>query len=125
MEKMWPYETDVRIPFYVAGPGIAAGQTPDVMGVNIDIAPTLLDLAGIKKPNQMDGRSLLPLVMGDALSKAAAAARWRTRTVIAFAEGEYQYWGGPDFPAFPAAAFGQNSSCSHDQPHPGPVPWEG
>jgi arylsulfatase A-like enzyme len=53
MEKMWPYETDVRIPFYIAGPGIAAGQTPSVMGVNIDIAPTLLDLAGIKKPNQM------------------------------------------------------------------------
>ena len=73
----------------------------------------------------MDGHSLLPLIMGDASSKASAAAGWRTRTVIAFAEGAFQYWGGPDFPAFPAAAFGQNSSCSHDQPAPGPVPWEG
>ena len=100
-------------------------QQPSVMGVNIDIAPTLLDLVGIRKPHQMDGHSLLPLIMGDASSKASAAAGWRTRTVIAFAEGEFQYWGGPDFPAFPAAAFGQNSSCSHDQPAPGPVPWEG
>lgn len=125
MEKMWPYETDVRIPFYIAGPGIAPGQTPDVMGVNIDIAPTLLALAGIDKPNQMDGQSLLPLIMGDAQSKAKAAAGWRTRTIIAFAEGKYAYWGIPDFPAFPASAFGQNNSCSHDQPIPGPVPWEG
>ena len=87
------------------------------MGVNIDIAPTLLDLAGIKKPNQMDGKSLLPLIMGDTASKASAAAGWRTRAVIAFAEGAFQYWGGPDFPAFPAAAFGQNSSCSHEKTH--------
>ena len=66
------HETDVRIPFYISGPGIAAGQTPDVMAVNIDIAPTLLDLAGILKPNQMDGHSLLPLIMGDGASKARA-----------------------------------------------------
>ena len=60
--------------------------------------------------------------MGDAASKASAVAGWRTRTVIAFAEGVFQYWGGPDFPAFPAAAFGQNSSCSHDQVPP-PLHW--
>ena len=51
--------------------------------------------------------------------------------MIAFAEGYFQYWGlqdgqsGPDFPAFPAAAFGQNNTCMHDQPAPGKVPWEG
>ena len=100
MEKMWPYETDVRIPFYISGPGIAAGQTPDVMAVNIDIAPTLLALAGVDKPSQMDGRSLLPLITGDAGSRAKAAASWRTRTIIAFAEGQFQYWDGPHFPSF-------------------------
>ena len=91
MEKMWPYETDIHIPFYITGPGILPGQVIDVMGVNVDIAPTLLDLAGVSKPNQMDGHSLLPLIMGnDTSSKAAAAASWRTRAVIAFAEGNFQ-----------------------------------
>lgn len=30
--------------------------------MNVDIAPTILDVAGIKAPPQMDGRSLLPLI---------------------------------------------------------------
>ena len=50
MEKMWPYETDVRIPFFVRGPGIAAGQKLGLLGLNLDIAPTLLALAGIEVP---------------------------------------------------------------------------
>eukprot|EP01043_Picozoa_sp_COSAG02_P020749 COSAG02_NODE_1030_length_15077_cov_36.210119_13_plen_580_part_00 len=116
MEKMWPYETDVRIPFYISGPGIASGQTPDVMAVNIDIAPTLLDLAGIRKPNQMDGRSLLPLITGSPASKAKAAASWRTHTIIAFAEGQFQYWDGPHFPA-PGRTVPNGSQCCTEDVH--------
>jgi hypothetical protein len=113
MEKMWPYETDVRIPFYISGPGIEAGQQLAVMGVNIDIAPTLLDLVGIRKPHQMDGHSLLPLIMGPAPSKAKATASWRTRTVIAFAEGCDQYWSASAIPDvnFPPASIGQKGHC--------------
>jgi hypothetical protein len=103
----------VRIPFYISGPGIAAGQQPEVMGVNIDVAPTLLALAGVKKPNQMDGHSLLPLIMGSAAAKAKATASWRTKTVIAFAEGGFQYWGDDAMPAlnFPPAEIGQTGVC--------------
>jgi hypothetical protein len=93
MEKMWPFETDQRIPFLVRGPGVAPGTTLDVMGMNMDIAPTLLEAAGLPIPASVDGKSLLPLLVGSDAAKAAAAASWRTRTVISFAEGMDQWWG--------------------------------
>ena len=113
MEKMWPYETDCRIPFYIRGPGIAPGTKLDVLGVNMDIAPTLLSLAGVTVPRNYDGRSLLPLLLAGAAdddearaaaAAAAAASSWRTRTVISFAEGAFQNWGQYPFPPWPANA---------------------
>ena len=93
MEKMWPYETDTRIPFYIRGPRIAPGTVSHALAANLDIAPTLLDLAGITVPKNYDGRSLRPLLFPS--SSSSNAASWRTRTVISFAEGYDQYWGGP------------------------------
>merc|ERR1719183_2695747 len=58
MEKMLPYET------YIRGPGIKAGTELKEMIANIDIAPTLLDLAGIPVPNIMDGLSMKKLLAG-------------------------------------------------------------
>lgn len=104
MEKMWPYETDCRIPFYIRGPGIAPHTRLDVLGVNMDIAPTLLALAGVPVPTNYDGRSLLPLLLGRDQQRRAAAHSWRTRTVIAFAEGAFQNWGQYSFPPWPANA---------------------
>ena len=78
MEKMWPFETDTRIPFWMRGPGIAAGISRAEMGLNSDIAATLLDLAGIPIPNIMDGKSLAPLVLGTQAQQQAASAAWRT-----------------------------------------------
>lgn len=40
-EKMMPYETDVRVPFFARGPRIQAGTRISEMIANIDIAPTL------------------------------------------------------------------------------------
>ena len=40
------------------------GQTIDYVVANIDVAPTLLDMAGIGKPEHMDGESFLPLLQG-------------------------------------------------------------
>merc|ERR1712066_684943 len=73
MEKMLPYETDIRVPFFIRGPGIKAGTQLDEMIANIDIAPTLLDLAGLPVPSIMDGMSLKPLLTGQQKSG------WRTR----------------------------------------------
>jgi len=67
-----PYEEVVRVPCIVRAPGIIPdpGSAREQMACEIDIAPTLLDLAGIPAPANMDGRSLLPL-----LRKPGAAGR--------------------------------------------------
>jgi N-acetylglucosamine-6-sulfatase len=44
---------------------IPAGARPNRFALNLDIAPTLLDLAQVKPAAPMDGRSLLPLFRGD------------------------------------------------------------
>ncbi len=59
-----PYEEVVRVPCIVRAPGIVPdpGSLREQMSCEIDIAPTLLELAGIPVPANMDGRSLLPLL---------------------------------------------------------------
>lgn len=69
-QKMAPYEESMRVPLAIAGPGIASGRT-DAMALSIDLAPTILDWAGIGGTDRMDGRSLTPVLGGD-------TASWRT-----------------------------------------------
>ena len=56
-------DNDLRIPFIVTGPGVAAGTTFTAPATNVDTMPTLLGLAGLKAPQTMDGRSLAPLLV--------------------------------------------------------------
>ena len=64
--KWTPYEQSLRIPFIYYDPrnSEASGTTNDEMVLNIDVAPTILDLAGLEVPNDMDGESLVSLVNG-------------------------------------------------------------
>jgi len=56
------YEGLVRVPLIVAGAGVGvSNQTCDSLVELTDIAPTLLDLAGLDIPERTQGRSLLPL----------------------------------------------------------------
>jgi len=59
------YEESIRIPIIIRGPGITTGIKLDDMVLNIDLAPTILDIAGILIPSEMDGISLYPLLMGE------------------------------------------------------------
>ena len=52
-----------QIPFWLRGPSIAAGQVIKNPVLTIDIAPTLLELAGVATNTDMDGLSILPLVV--------------------------------------------------------------
>jgi len=62
-DKRWMDEVSARVPLLVRWPGrVEAGSTTDALVQNIDLAPTLLDAAGVRAPQPMHGISLLPLL---------------------------------------------------------------
>ena len=61
--KVLPYEESIRVPMIVAGPGIKRRIDSNLV-LNIDLAPTILELAQVEIPNNMHGRSLVPLLKG-------------------------------------------------------------
>ena len=71
-DKRFMYEPGLNVPLLVRGPGIKAGHIPVQFVSNLDLAPTFLDLAGLPIPASMQGRSLVPLLRGE------APADWRT-----------------------------------------------
>ncbi len=72
-DKRFMYEESIRMPFLVRWPaGIAPGTTNGAMGLNIDFAPTFLDVAALPASPDMQGRSLLPVLRG------RTPADWRT-----------------------------------------------
>lgn len=56
-DKRQPYETDIRIPLLVRGPGIAPKQLAPLPVSFVDIAPTIFEMARIALPVPPDGRS--------------------------------------------------------------------
>lgn len=64
-DKRLAYEESLRIPFVVAGGGLAARRA-EVVALNLDLAPTILDLAGLGVPAEMQGRSLARPLRGEA-----------------------------------------------------------
>jgi N-acetylglucosamine-6-sulfatase len=64
VDKRWPYEEATRIPFLVRFPGGLKnpGRTSAEMILNVDLAPTLLDLAGLPVPPSMQGKSFRPVL---------------------------------------------------------------
>ena len=70
----YPYEEAIRLPFVVRFPRLIKdpGARRKQMILNIDIAPSLLDIAGAPVPDDMDGESFVPyLVDGDASGREA------------------------------------------------------
>ncbi len=64
-DKRFMHEPSIRVPFLVRYPKLVkAGTACDKAVLNIDIAPTVLELAGVPVPPSMQGRSIVPLLKG-------------------------------------------------------------
>jgi arylsulfatase A-like enzyme len=72
-DKRFMYEESIRMPFLVRWPaGIKPGARSDAIALNVDFAPTFLEVAGLPLPADLQGRSLLPLLRG------RRPSAWRT-----------------------------------------------
>ncbi len=72
-DKRWMYEESLRTPLMVRWPGVVkAGSVRDEFVSNLDFAETFLDIAGVKVPDDMQGRSFKVLLEGK-----PAPADWR------------------------------------------------
>lgn len=90
IDKRNAYEESMRVPLVVEGPGyFPKDATETAVVANIDIGPTVLDLAGIKTPEQMDGMSFVKVANGD-----QAAKDWRKNLL-------YEYYWEWNFPHTP------------------------
>lgn len=62
--KNLPYEEATHVPLLIRGPGVVEGRRTEVPASNVDLAPTILDLAGVDPPRPLDrprdGLSLVP-----------------------------------------------------------------
>jgi len=75
MSKNVVYEESARTPLAIRYPGSPGAQVRSEIVANIDLAPTILDLAGVSPPWSMDGVSLVPLLRGE-------SPRWRPGIII-------------------------------------------
>jgi arylsulfatase A-like enzyme len=88
IDKRNAYEESMRVPLLVWALGmVKAGSVISQMILNIDLAPTFLDVAGIAKPSQMQGESFLPLLKGQNIA-------WRNKIF-------YEYYWEQAFPQTP------------------------
>ena len=64
-DKRFMHEPSIRVPLMVHYPRmVQAGGTCDKMALNVDIAPTMLELAGVTAPDGLHGQSLVPFLKG-------------------------------------------------------------
>jgi arylsulfatase A-like enzyme len=88
IDKRQFYEESVRVPMLVWAPGLfPGGEVVEKMVQNVDIAPTLMHCAGLKKAPQMVGESFVPLLLGKNIP-------WRDKIF-------YEYYWEYEFPQTP------------------------
>ncbi len=74
--KQTAFDTDIRVPLIVVGPGVPAGVTDEHLVENIDLCPTFTELTGAATPVSADGHSIVPLLRGQTVD------RWRTTVLV-------------------------------------------
>ncbi len=89
--KLTAFDTDIRVPLIVTGPGVPAGRKVEQMAENIDLCPTFEQLGGARTPASVDGRGLVALMRGERVEN------WR-REILVEHHGRVTDAGDPDLP---------------------------
>ncbi len=85
--KKWAYEESTRVPFIVHYPRLVPLPRTETRAIaNVDLVPTLLQLAGASASRPLDGDSLVPLFDG-------TATDWRDAVFLEGERHEFQWWG--------------------------------
>ncbi len=88
IDKRTAFEWSMRVPMLVHYPAaVKPGTVVDAIVANVDVAPTVLDAAGLEAPPHMDGASFLPLLRGESVP-------WRDALL-------YEYYWEYSFPQTP------------------------
>ena len=88
IDKRHFYEESAKVPFLAYCPELfKGGQTISKVVQNVDVAPTILAVAGLVPPSNMPGKSFIPLLRGD-------TTQWRDKIF-------YEYYWEYDFPMTP------------------------
>jgi N-acetylglucosamine-6-sulfatase len=65
--KMLPYDPSTQVPLLIRGPGLPQDEVSQALVGNVDLAPTILEIAGASSTKPLDGRSLLALARDPSL----------------------------------------------------------
>ena len=83
-QKRFLYEESVRVPLVLVYPGVEKGTTTDRLASNVDLAPTLAALAGVKWPTALPGKDLLGGITSEpATRRCSRRSRSRSTRVAA------------------------------------------
>ena len=90
-DKRLAYENSIRVPMIIRYPRLIKENTEiNEQCLNIDLAPTILDFAGIDKPGYMQGESMLDLMIGKNVKK------WRKSILFEYYVDDAWPYAGPD-----------------------------
>ncbi len=116
-DKRFMYEPSLRLPLVIRYPRLSGpGQVSTNMTLNVDFAPTILDIAGVPVPETMHGTSLRPLLAGE------NPAGWRRSIYYAYYENSWRLAGfsqedlrDPTFQYFTAHRVGPHHGVRTDR----------
>jgi N-acetylglucosamine-6-sulfatase len=117
--KQTAFDTDIRVPLIVAGPGVPHGRTMSEVAQNVDLYPTFVELAGGTPAASIEGNSLVPL-----MHPTRGRPAWRTVALVEHhggnnnpADPDYEGKGGSNPPTYEAIRI----SAQHLPGFTGPV----
>lgn len=86
------FEVAMRVPLLVRAPGVAPARTDAVVSL-LDLYPTLVDVAGLPRPDHLDGRSLVPLLRRPLMDWAGSAfGRYADAETVRTDRYRYSTW---------------------------------